>query len=192
MIVPSDELMPVVRASLGRGQRVRMTVSGSSMWPFLRNGDVVELEGVERVRLGDIVLVGMAPGRPQRYVLHRAVRMEGDAFFVRGDAQTGCEGPFRAASVLGRATTVWRQGRVRCLDRGLWRIAGRLWLGLHPLGMGLFPLLRFVARMRARAVESATRGQGAEERGEGEMGGQGEREMGGQGERKMATGRRHG
>ena len=56
MNVPARELMPVVGAALERGQRVRMTVAGGSMLPFLRGGDEVELERASPIRLGDIVL----------------------------------------------------------------------------------------------------------------------------------------
>ena len=82
MILPSRELMPIVRAALERGQRVRMTVTGGSMFPFLRDGDVVELEPALTLRLGDMVLVQTDSSDViERYVLHRIVRwVDGAAF----------------------------------------------------------------------------------------------------------------
>jgi hypothetical protein len=148
MILPSRELMPVIRAALDRGQRVRMTVTGSSMLPFLHDSDVVELEPAPAPRLGDMVLVQAAtPGAPEYYVLHRIVRMDGGAvFFIRGDAQRHCEGPFTPDAVLGRVTTVWRNGRARALERGLWRLAGLVWIRCTPFGLWL---LWLVIRLRA-------------------------------------------
>ena len=137
MTLPSRKLMPVIRAALERGQRVRMSVTGSSMLPFLRDSDVVELEPASAPRLGDMVLVQAA----ERYVLHRIVRMDGGAgFFIRGDAQPNCEGPFTLDAVLGRVTTVWRNGRARALERGLWRLAGLVWVRTSPLGFFLLQL----------------------------------------------------
>ncbi|MGX9728775.1 MAG: S24/S26 family peptidase [Candidatus Electronema sp. VV] len=144
MILPARELMPLVRAALERGQRVRMTVSGSSMIPFLRNEDVVELEPARKLRLGDMVL---ARTETERYVLHRIVRMDGAAFFIRGDAQLWNEGPFIANAVLGRVTTVWRKGCLRNLEHSFWRLAGLLWLRTNPLG---FYLLRAALAGRRR------------------------------------------
>lgn len=129
--------MPVVRAALERGQRVRMTVTGGSMLPFLRDSDVVELEPATKSRLGDLVLVQTdSSGATERYVLHRIVRwVGGAAFLIRGDAQSHCEGPFTPDTVLGRVTTAWRNGRPRPLDRGLWRVAGLAWAWTSPLGL---------------------------------------------------------
>jgi len=71
VIVSARELMPVVRGALGRGQRVRLTVSGSSMAPFLGDGDTVEIEPLAGLpREGDIVLVECSA---ERYVVHRVV-----------------------------------------------------------------------------------------------------------------------
>jgi signal peptidase len=136
MILPARELMPVVRAALERGQRVRMTVNGGSMAPFLFDSDTVELEPTRKLRLGDMVLVRT---ETERYVLHRIVRMDGAAFFLRGDAQSWSEGPFTAEAVLGRVTIAWRKGRLRNLEHSLWRLAGLLWMKADPLG---FYLLR--------------------------------------------------
>jgi len=159
MILPSRELMPVIRAALERGQRVRMTVTGSSMLPFLRDSDVVELEPAPAPRLGDMVLVQAdPPGAAERYVLHRIVRMDGGAaFFIRGDAQPLCEGPFTPDAVLGRVVTASRDGRDYSLDRGWWRLAGRVWLVVHPLGIGLLQLAGFIRRVGGWALRHLQR-----------------------------------
>lgn len=142
MILPSRELMPIVRAALERGQRVRMTVTGGSMFPFLRDGDVVELEPALTLRLGDMVLVQTnSSDVMERYVLHRIVRwVDGAAFLIRGDAQLHCEGPFTPDAVLGRVTTAWRNGRPRNLNHGLWWVAGLIWARTNPLGLSLLQL----------------------------------------------------
>lgn len=143
MILPSRELMPVIRAALERGQLVRMTVNGSSMLPFLRDGDVVELEPISTVlTLGEIVLAQSVAGH---YVIHRIVRVQEASVWLRGDAQEQCEGPLPRHAVFGRAVTASRNGRVRTLDRGWLRIAGLAWIRCAPFGSWL---LRLVARIR--------------------------------------------
>lgn len=154
MILPSRELMPVIRAALERGQRVRMTVTGSSMLPFLRDGDVVELEPAPAPRLGDMVLVQCPE---ERNVLHRVVRVDGDAFFLRGDAQRHCEGPFTSDAVLGRVTTVWRNGRARALERGLWRLVGLVWIRCTPFGLWLLWLIARIRGIGGRVLRRLAR-----------------------------------
>jgi ribosomal protein S18 acetylase RimI-like enzyme len=151
MILPSRELMPVIRAALDRGQRVRLTATGSSMRPFLIDSDVVELEPAPALHLGDIVLVQTnPPGTAERYVLHRLVRLEhGGTVRIRGDAQSTSEGPFTADALLGRVTVAWHNGRRRDLDRGWWRLAGLAWFRCAPLGCWL---LWLAARPRLVAI----------------------------------------
>jgi len=155
MIVPSRELMPVIHAALQRGQRVRMSVNGSSMLPFLRDGDVVELEPVRTLPMpGDIMLVR---GLQERYVLHRVVRIEGDALFLRGDAQSGCEGPFTRRDVLAKVVMSYPNGRARALDRGVWRLAGLLWTRCSPVGLAVLQVALYIRGVGRRALRRRQR-----------------------------------
>lgn len=133
MIVSSRELMPVIRAALERGQGVSMQADGSSMSPFIRHGDTIELEPLRKVpRFGDIVL---AKGADGRFLVHRIVRADHGAFLLRGDVQMECEGPFAANDILGKVILSCSRGRVRRHDRGVWRIAGKIWALSSPLGL---------------------------------------------------------
>jgi signal peptidase len=150
MIVTARELMPVIRAALARNQHVRLTARGSSMFPFIRDGDVVELEPLHPLPVaGDLVLAQCASGpEGERYVLHRVVRVKGEAFFLRGDSQRDCEGPFTRGDVLGRVTRIYRNGRVHRLDHGIWRRVGLAWNRCAPLNLWLFQLTRQLRRKR--------------------------------------------
>ena len=149
--------MPVIRAALERGQRVRMTVSGSSMLPFIRDGDVVELEPMRSLpALGDMVLV-QCPNPADCYVLHRVVRIEDDGFFLCGDAQQHCQGPFTQSDVLGKVIVSYRNGRARALDRGAWRLAGLIWTRCKPLGLWLFLLAGRIRRSGGRVKHGLTK-----------------------------------
>lgn len=128
--VPAAELMPVVQAALERGQHVRMAVTGSSMMPFLRHHDTVELVPLTDLpRLGDVVLV-RKPSGP--YVLHRVVRVVGNSYHLRGDALACEEGPLTLANALGRVVVAERHGRRWSLDRGATRALNWLWRAVHP------------------------------------------------------------
>jgi signal peptidase I len=132
------ELMPVIIAALERGQSVRLTVSGSSMLPFIRGGDVVEIEGVHSPpRLVDVVLARFPEGT---FVVHRVVRIEGDTFFVRGDAQRRSEGPIMLCDILGKVTVCRRGPRERVLGRGIRHLVELAWIHSHPLGSWLLDI----------------------------------------------------
>jgi hypothetical protein len=150
MIVPARELMPVIRAALLRNQHVRLTATGASMFPFIRGGDVVELEPLLLPPVvGDLVLAQCPAGSEgERYVLHRVIRILGEEIFLRGDAQKDCEGPFTRGDLLGRATRVYRHGSVQRLDQGIWRHLGLAWNRCAPLNCWLFQLTRQFHRKR--------------------------------------------
>jgi len=87
----------------------RVQVAGPSMSPTLRHGDVVLARHGAPVRSGDVVLARFR-ALPDRLVLKRAVRREGDGWwlasdnpFAGGDSET-----HGVADVLGRVT--WRLG----------------------------------------------------------------------------------
>ena len=98
---------------------------------------MVELEEPEAPACpaaGEMVLVQCPE---ERYVLHRVVRLESDGFFLRGDAQAHCIGPFKQSAILGRAAKSYHRGRIRAHDRGAWRTAGLIWIHCGPLGSRL-------------------------------------------------------
>lgn len=94
----------------GRWPLMRVTVSGSSMSPTLEDGDWLlcrVLPSGEGVRPGDIVVV-RRPDRPELLLVKRAVRREGDGWWVQGDNEAASDdsrlfGVVPASDVLGRA-----------------------------------------------------------------------------------------
>lgn len=153
MIVSAPDFMPVIRSVLARGQRVRLTATGSSMLPFINDGDVVELEPLYSIpAIGELVLAHCAfSPKGERYVLHRVIRIEGEALFLRGDAQRDLEGPFTRGDVLGRVTVVKHNGRVRRVGRGAWRWAGLAFNRCTPLNVWLIQLTDRLSKIREKA-----------------------------------------
>lgn len=82
-------------------------VSGRSMLPTLRPGDVVVVRWGARVAPGDVVVV-RRPDRPSLVVVKRAVGRDGAGWWVLGDNAAQSEdsrlfGPVPDPLVLGRA-----------------------------------------------------------------------------------------
>ncbi len=126
--------MPLVHETLQQGGRARMTVSGSSMRPFIRSGETVELASVTPGSLvpGMVVLVETTEGR---HVLHRVIRVTPQGVFTRGDANFHEEGPFAFDRILAMVTGIVRGDHVRHFDTGIYAVIPRLW---HATGVGLW------------------------------------------------------
>lgn len=151
--VEAKRIFPLIRELLDTGRSVRITVTGTSMYPFLRERtDSVELECTrfESVRRGDIVLVARGD---EQYVLHRVQRIEADRFYMAGDALCWLEGPFQTEQLVAVVKAVWRgERRVLCTSF-LWKVLSHVWVGVFPLRVVVGKIIR-----RCRLLVKATWG----------------------------------
>ena len=90
----------------------RVHVSGPSMSPALKHGDVLVVRHGARIRPGDVVLARFR-SMPERLVLKRAVRPADGGWWLASD--NACAGgdseTHGVADVLGRVTWRIRPGR---------------------------------------------------------------------------------
>lgn len=131
-LVKAKGLFPVIGELLDNGQSARIIVTGTSMYPFLRDGiDSVELSRTSfyDIQRGDIVMILRDNGQ---YVMHRVFRKEEDCFYMVGDAQQLIEGPLRPEQLVAVISAVWRrERRVECSNM-MWKLLSILWMGLLP------------------------------------------------------------
>ena len=130
--IKSSNLFPLISEILDNGQSTKISVSGNSMYPFLRDGiDSVELTkgNFEQLSRGDIVMIQRSDGS---YVMHRILKKNKDHFYMIGDAQQWIEGPLYPNQLVARVTAIWRkEKRISCSSCCLRFLAG-LWLYLRP------------------------------------------------------------
>ncbi len=97
----------LIKDILNSGSAVSMRVSGRSMEPTLRGGDVITLRRMpySSVRVGDIVLF---QDRAKGTVLHRVLRVSrgGDGITAKGDALVMPDAPFGPDALLATAVGV--------------------------------------------------------------------------------------
>jgi hypothetical protein len=145
MIRSSPLLVELGKEILKRGKRIRFRVMGGSMNPFIRVGDIVEIEpsDIWKLKAGDVAFYVRPKGQ---IVLHRVVsKREEDRVPVltcQGDASMEAEGPIYPSQVLGRAVSVFRGDRRRPLNSGGSRFLGRIWVKLSPHRPFLMPVMK--------------------------------------------------
>lgn len=137
---------------LRQGGRLRVKARGSSMLPFILDGEVVLVApaaGAE-LRVGDVVCYETPPGT---LVLHRVIGRRGERLVTKGDALTSTDVISRAR-VLGRVVAVERRGRLRRLDTRAARWRNAAVAALAPVLPRLLPLA-IGARRAWRAARHA-------------------------------------
>ena len=138
MNVSCRELVPIIQAALDTGSRVRFTATGSSMIPFIRSGETVELAAVDvrSIQTGDILLALRADGM---YVLHRVAALGQREVLMVSDAGR-TDGWIGFEHIVARASAVYRRGRRHSLDTNAARRMGLVWMRLGSLATGALVL----------------------------------------------------
>lgn len=88
---------------------VRLRLTGASMMPAVRPGDVITAQRCRTAELkpGEIVLYRRGTG----LVAHRVVRIDGGRLVTQGDSLPHEDTPVKEADVMGRVVLVTRSGR---------------------------------------------------------------------------------
>ncbi len=130
--IKAEFIFPFIEEILSKGKQVRITVTGSSMYPFLReNIDSVLLSKVSFADLekGNIALIKRENGQ---YILHRVLLKKNNCFFIVGDAQQWIEGPLQEDQLVAVASAIYRRDfKIDCTG-GIWKIVSLTWLKLLP------------------------------------------------------------
>lgn len=116
---------------LEQGEPVPLTVTGSSMFPFLHHGrDSVYLTKCrQEPRVGDLVFYRRTGGQ---FVLHRIVTA-GDTYTLLGDRQVNEEPGIRREQILAVATAVRRNGKLLRPEALTWKFFQGPWQMLRAL-----------------------------------------------------------
>jgi hypothetical protein len=130
---------------LEMGNALRFIAHGSSMAPFIRDGDVLTVEPADptMLRVGQIVFYRSSG---ETMVAHRVVRIKAKGetvlLTIRGDASPGSEDVIPSDMVLGHIVNINRMGEKVRINDGMWRRLGLAWIILHPLPLIAYRVLR--------------------------------------------------
>jgi len=127
-----EEMMPFLLQLFDDGSNVKVKVTGSSMYPFLRGLiDCVVLAPVikKKPERGDIVLYIR---EDKKHVLHRVIKIKKEGFYIAGDAQTRIEGPIEEVKIIAVAVGIYRQGKYISTDNLIFTLFSELWMILRP------------------------------------------------------------
>jgi signal peptidase I len=101
----------ITKELLGRGKNLQFKAHGTSMFPFVTNGDcvVIKPENYGDVKVGDIILYRNHWGN---YIVHRVIKKNGQAALItRGDNMPGYDPPVPNKCVMGRVIQTESRGK---------------------------------------------------------------------------------
>jgi hypothetical protein len=107
------------------------------MLPLLKQGrDIftVRKKTADRCKKYDVVLYRRPPNK---YVLHRIVKVCEDSYVIRGDNCISNEYGIKDSDIIGVMTCVVRNGREISADSTGFRLYSRVWCALFPIRKSL-------------------------------------------------------
>lgn len=125
------------------GVSVTFPVKGRSMIPFIFGGsESVILQKPDNLKVGHVVLAEVGP---ERYVVHRIIKMEPDHITLMGDGNIGGTESCTPENVLAVAThVVDESGRRRPLDSFIQLAKAHIWYMIRPLRRYILAGLRIL------------------------------------------------
>lgn len=142
-------LLPFLKEMLAEGREIKMTVTGDSMYPLLRDRhDSVLLANSEQPKKYDIALFVRENGEA---VLHRIVKCEREGFIMLGDNQYEKEGPIHLDQVVAVAKGVYRGTRFISFNTWWYRVYTFLWSNAGTMRRVLKPFVIRVGKLIKRA-----------------------------------------
>jgi hypothetical protein len=114
-----DSLARLMRAVLDKGKPFRFEARGTSMEPFIKDGDIVTVVrlSASRPKPGDVAAF-VHPGSGGVRV-HRVVKIEAGRYFLKGDNALDVDGALTRDMILGLVVRRERQGRSRAVGPSL-------------------------------------------------------------------------
>lgn len=148
--VSTHELFPFISESLNRGQKVRFTVSGTSMLPWIvHNRDQVLLTSTLglQLKMGDIILF---KDNREKYILHRIYKKERQGFRTIGDACLYEDGLVLPTKIIGVVEKIYRKGKELDCNSLLWWSVFTIWRKLLPIREPLLRLYFFLVKLKSK------------------------------------------
>ncbi len=146
--VETKFLLPFLEEMFAAGKQVRMTVTGISMFPMLRDRtDSVLLQRAEKVKKFDIILFVRTTGEA---VMHRIVACSPEGYTLLGDNQIDVEGPIKEEQVMAKVVGFYHGDYYVSCKTWWYRIYSILWGSAKESRKWLYPLAIRVARVIKR------------------------------------------
>ena len=148
-IVDIHTYLPVLIDIIKSGKDVSVTVTGSSMAPFLAHlrDSIIVSPPPRQFHRGDMVFFQR---QDSSYVMHRIHHLKEGKLYLVGDNQTEIEGPIDPEQVFGIVRKVIRNGKLLQKGDFWWDFFEKGWIPIVPLRPAAVKAVSIVYKLRNR------------------------------------------
>ena len=148
-IVDIHTYLPVLIDIIKSGKDVSVTVTGSSMAPFLAHlrDSIIVSPPPRQFHRGDMVFFQR---QDSSYVMHRIHHLKEGKLYLVGDNQTEIEGPIDPEQVFGIVRKVIRNGKLLQKGDFWWDFFEKAWIRIVSLRSAAVKAVSIVYKLRNR------------------------------------------
>lgn len=88
----------IVEELLKEGKKLKFVVRGNSMYPFIKDGEVVNVEKAEKIKTGDVIIFK----REKELFVHRVILKVGNMCITKGDNSPFIDFPVRKEKIIAK------------------------------------------------------------------------------------------
>lgn len=151
-IISTKDLFPIIREYLSFGRKVKFTVKGNSMLPWIvSNRDQVIITNTTGKKLnpGDIILFQNQAGR---YLLHRIIRKELNGYRTMGDSCYFEDDRIYPEDIIGVVETIYRKNKEINCKSVFWITVFSIWCNLLPIRKQLLGIYFLLVRLKRNNI----------------------------------------
>jgi signal peptidase I len=118
LALSGPELKDFLKAVLAKGADLRFRAQGSSMHPFIQDGDVITVSPLKGrpPKMGEVAAFWNR--ETKKLMVHRVVARPRGGYVMRGDSNCGPDGLLGFENLIGVVKRVERDGKTVCLGQG--------------------------------------------------------------------------
>ncbi|OGW83548.1 MAG: hypothetical protein A2987_04055 [Omnitrophica bacterium RIFCSPLOWO2_01_FULL_45_10] len=143
---------------LNSGIAIYINASGTSMYPFIKNGDRIKIERINddgAIKIGDIIAINIGEKDGPWFFVHRVVKIveniKGRVYFTKGDARReGIDNGVAIDSIAGRVTEIRRKNLYINLESRRWEGINRV---IAKISLRYSKILCFLSGYISLAIE---------------------------------------
>lgn len=130
-VIDTKEYVSIFRELTEADKEVGMKIAGNSMAPFLiHERDYIHFKKPDRPLVrGDMVFYQRKNGQ---FIMHRIFKVDGEDFYMVGDAQQEIEGPIERQQIFALVTRVRRKGKWVEPGDFWWEFFENMWIRMVP------------------------------------------------------------
>ncbi len=139
------DIAPVIEEKVNSGGKVRFTVTGISMFPFLSNRrDQVTVGNADHIKKYDVVLHRRKDGD---YILHRVIGIKNGTYIIAGDNETEKEYGVEKSQIIAKVVGFTRKGIEIDPGNPVYKLYSRVWVFVFPLRRIILEVLIRIRRL---------------------------------------------